>query len=626
MVLGLTIFMELVEIGEDNMYKHKLILMMCVIGIVFSKGTKVMASTNIQRIGGSDRYDTAIQICKNGWANGSKYAVLASGEDFPDAITATPLAKKYNAPILLNPKSNLDTRVEGELESLGVKQVFIIGGPAVISDGVKAALENIGISTTRIWGQDRYETSIKVAEQLDFKGEIFVANGESFADALSIAPIAAQKSAPVILTPPDTLPEYVNKYIENNKITKTYIIGENDVVSDNVANRFPNSERIWGSNRYDTNIAVLNKFKSNLDFSSIYLANGENFPDALSGSALATQNSSCVLLLNDSIGQSTKSFAFNELSSIKNMDVLGGNDVVSDNLVNKIVYPDNNSVLNLPKDAITVRQGDWIYFSSDSKGGAPLSKCKADGTSFMHLSEKYATNITIAGDWIYFTSTSSYLYRIKTDGTDETQLSNEHYRWFKVVDNKIYCSSPDSFTTMDMDGSNKLNVPVDGMIIDPDIAYNYFYYIEQSSAAPYMQKIYRMKTDGSDKVQISSEELYNIGRLKVYNNLVYFTVNTDNPFIQHLKKMNLNGTENTSIVDCFYNSFDISEDWIYYFTPDNHWLSKIKIDGSKNSQIADSGYYLSAIRDGWIYYFTVNGEATIQHKIRIDGTDDTILQ
>ncbi|WP_431602444.1 cell wall-binding repeat-containing protein [Clostridium ljungdahlii] len=125
------------------------------------------------------------EVSKNGWANGSEYAVLANGQNFPDALSAAPLAKKYNAPILLNPDSDLDSRVENELQRLGVKQIFIIGGPSVISDTIKNKLEELNIKTTRLWGQNRYETSIKIAEQLDFNGQVVVVSGENFPDALA---------------------------------------------------------------------------------------------------------------------------------------------------------------------------------------------------------------------------------------------------------------------------------------------------------------------------------------------------------------------------------------------------------------------------------------------------------
>ncbi|MFL0194582.1 cell wall-binding repeat-containing protein [Clostridium sp. WILCCON 0269] len=618
------------------MIKNKLMLMLCAIGMTFSMSTKVLASNNIQRIWGSDRYATAIEVSKSGWANGSEYAVLANGENFPDALSAAPLAKKYNAPILLNPGSTLDSRVEDELKRLGVKQVFIIGGSAVVPDSVKNRLEALNIKTTRLWGQDRYETSIKIAEQLDFNGEVSVANGENFPDALSISPIAAQKSMPVILTPSNTLPDVVAKYIKSNKITKSYIIGEDDVVSDKILNSFPNSERIWGSSKYDTNIAVLRRFQNELNFDKIYMANGENFPDALSGSALAAKNSTCVLLVSDYIGLPTEKFSFDKLPSVKDTEILGGTAVVPDSLVNKVVYPDENEVTNLRLSGSEVRQGDWIYYSTGDYDNASLFKYKTDGTSTVKLCDKGAYNITVIGDWIYYnaiapelkTSTTNQiaarLYKIKTDGTSDTELSDEPCVWFKIVDNKIYSSSDNSFTTMDLDGGNKINVPVNSMIASPNIIDNYFYYIEQPSEGA--SKIYKMKNDGTDKVQISSEESYNLYDLKIYNDRLYFTSSNDG-HVFHLENMKLDGTEKTSLVDINGGgSFDIYDDWIYYAGLYESNLYKIKIDGSSNTKLLDTpAAAVTSVSNGWIYYYYHTGDDELcfgYKKVRIDGTDN----
>ena len=59
-----------------------------------------------------------------------------------------------------------------------------------------------------------------------------------------------------------------------------------------------NPERLGGSDRYDTNKKVLDRFKSELDLSTIYIASGFTFPDALSSSALAGKNNNFVLLSN----------------------------------------------------------------------------------------------------------------------------------------------------------------------------------------------------------------------------------------------------------------------------------------------------------------------------------------
>lgn len=60
--------------------------------------------------------------------NTSDYAILVNGENFPDALSASVLAKKYNAPILLTGSSSLDDTASNQLTRLKVKKVFIVGG------------------------------------------------------------------------------------------------------------------------------------------------------------------------------------------------------------------------------------------------------------------------------------------------------------------------------------------------------------------------------------------------------------------------------------------------------------------------------------------------------------------
>jgi putative cell wall-binding protein len=152
--------------------------------------THVDAASLSKRLAGSNRYETGAKIVQEGWTN-SDYAVIASGEGFADALCAAPLAKKYNAPILLTGKDNLDLNTEYELKSLNVKNVFIVGGSGVVSDNIKNELNSMGIATTRIYGQNRFETSLQVAKSLGDASGVVVTNGFGFADALSIAPVAA---------------------------------------------------------------------------------------------------------------------------------------------------------------------------------------------------------------------------------------------------------------------------------------------------------------------------------------------------------------------------------------------------------------------------------------------------
>jgi len=328
-------------LGIRKMYKRflSIFLAACIAFIYLPfKNTALAAS---ERLYGADRYRTAIEISKKGWSS-SYYAVLARGDDFPDALCAGPLAKKYNAPILLTEPDMLNANVLTELKRLGVSYVFIIGGAGAVSGTVENAIKNAGISTIeRIYGSDRYATSVKIAEKMGWPGKIALATGEDYPDALSVSGVAAQKGMPILLTQKNSLPSGVYQYIKDKSITETFIAGGAGVISDWVKANVPGPIRLSGDDRYQTNVAIMEHFASELDFSSIYVAVGEGprgdeFADALTGAVLASKTSSPLILTGSTFPLTTANYIKLKLSPVSNVTVLGGEGAVPWAVVNSI--------------------------------------------------------------------------------------------------------------------------------------------------------------------------------------------------------------------------------------------------------------------------------------------------
>lgn len=305
----------------------------CFLSIIFLYTFKVCAASEIERFGGKDRYETSIRISQGEWQY-SDYVILVSGKNFPDALSATPLSKKYNAPILLTEGEGISSNLMGEIERLNAKNAFIIGGTGAVSENVERQLTQNGIICTRISGKDRYETSAKVAKSIGTSNGVFIASGENFPDAVSVGAIAAIKEMPILLTSKDKLPDEVKKVIGTNG--KYYIIGGEGSVSNNAVSEIGYYKRIGGRNRYETNVAVINEFKSDIDFTNTYLANGTGFPDALSGSAAAAKTRSPIVLVSDSF-DAKNSIVKSNINSISTICVLGGTSVISDILVHRIM-------------------------------------------------------------------------------------------------------------------------------------------------------------------------------------------------------------------------------------------------------------------------------------------------
>lgn len=350
----------------------KILLMLLISVLVIYNMTPLSYGSNLtQRLAGDDRYSTAIEISRHGWQQAAENVVLATGEDFPDALCAAPLARQLNAPILLTGKSSLDPRVESEIKRLGAKNIFIIGGQGVISKTIEEKLASQGLTVKRLYGNDRYETSLAVAKYSGavFSKEIVIATGDDFPDALSIAAIAAKKAMPIILTYKSALPEKVKEYINEQGITKAYIIGGTGVISESIKDSLPAPYRISGKDRYATNLAVIREFAGDLDFTYTYLATGNYYPDALAGSALAPGTSSPIILVDSTSQQDVKELLQDKYTGIREVKVLGGEGVVQPQVVEYVVP----KVMPLAISDITASVPQGKSFSLPTKVTASMS-------------------------------------------------------------------------------------------------------------------------------------------------------------------------------------------------------------------------------------------------------------
>ncbi|MBP2032224.1 putative cell wall-binding protein [Clostridium algifaecis] len=329
------------------MIRRNKIFSKLVLGIFLAASLSVSVPQSVfaasSRLGGTDRYDTSTKVSQNGWTT-SDYVVLASGQGYADALCAAPVAKKFNAPILLTPSGTLSGQIKSEIARLKATHVIIIGGNASVSDAIEKQLSGMSLDVQRFGGKDRYETSAIVASKLLASAkEIVVASGQGYADALSIAPVAAIKGMPILLTSKDAVPDSVKSYIASNKanIGKTYVIGGTGAISDNVSSSLPISFRINGKDRFDTNVSIMAYFASNLKFDNLYIVRGvgpkgNEFADALSAAALAAKNSSAVMLTYGDISKADSDFVKINIKSSSNIVAVGGTAAVPDSVMSTI--------------------------------------------------------------------------------------------------------------------------------------------------------------------------------------------------------------------------------------------------------------------------------------------------
>ncbi|MDI0265871.1 N-acetylmuramoyl-L-alanine amidase [Clostridioides difficile] len=265
-------------------------------------------SAPITELTGSDRYETAVKISKEGWKNGSDKVIIISGDVSIDGIISTPLATTYNAPILLVEKNNVPDSVKSELKRLNPKDVIIIGDENSISktsaNQIKTA---VNASQTRLSGSNRYETSLLIAKEIDKNHDVdkvYITNatgGE--VDALTIAAKAGQDEQPIILTDKDSITNNTYKWLESEDLQSAYFIGGPQMISTNVINKINDitkdsvtNNRVYGADRHETNANVIKKFYTEDELEAVLVAKSDVLVDALAAGPLAANLKSPILI------------------------------------------------------------------------------------------------------------------------------------------------------------------------------------------------------------------------------------------------------------------------------------------------------------------------------------------
>jgi len=336
-----------------------------------------------KRLSGISRTLTAVEVSKEGWPNGASTVVLTRGDNFPDALSGSTLAAAFDSPILLTDSKAISPETETEIARLHPTTVYILGGPGAVSNIIETSLA-AKYKVTRLAGNSRYDTAAKIALYLKDAGKLtstkaVIAYAQNFPDALAISSWAAHNGVPILLSETNSIPDATSKALSYLGITDTIIAGGPGVISPTVESLLPHAIRYGGANRYETSVKISEGLS--LDTNSIFVATGENFPDALAGSALAARTGSAIVLVGKTLDTSITGFLTNHLGTVKNIFVLGGTGVVPTNTVNAVTQRLGGTSGLLKISYINVGQGDSILIQTPSGVNALIDGGKTDQTS-----------------------------------------------------------------------------------------------------------------------------------------------------------------------------------------------------------------------------------------------------
>ena len=307
-----------------------------------------------KRFTGTDRYATANAVANHAAGTAQGKFVLVNGNSYADGLSASALAGALSGALLLTNQATTPTSVLTTMNAMSSavasanKYVFIVGGTSQVSAAQSTALSAGGWTVTRVSGDNRYETADAVAALVKTQNggasgslggykTAFLANGNSFADALSVSSMAYEKKLPIFLTDGTTLSAGTKAQMKLSGIQKVFVLGGTAAVSTAVAtaadavSTVAVVQRLSGADRYETSKAVADALGL-LDATrkvKAVLVDGNNFPDGLAASQYAASIDASILLTNGStLPTATSSWLTSRQSTLTTIATIGGTTAV----------------------------------------------------------------------------------------------------------------------------------------------------------------------------------------------------------------------------------------------------------------------------------------------------------
>ena len=303
---------------------------------------------SVTRIYGDDRYATSLaigdkmktRICETDGTEALESVIITTGKNFPDALAGGFLSLVKSAPILLIGQSEaarakVTDFVNKNLSTEGT--IYVLGSEDAVSEEWLAAMKDHTIK--RLEGANRYETNIAILKESEVEagGEILVATGKNYADALS----ASAVPMPILLVSDELKEDCQIPYLETLKGSTFHIIGAEAAVPASIEEAlkaYGEVDRVAGEDRYATSAAIAKRFFE--EPTNVALAYGLNFPDGLCGGPLAYRNNAPLLLVNNPDSARKAAAEFVKGTAIKSGMVFGSASIISNETVAAVMRGD----------------------------------------------------------------------------------------------------------------------------------------------------------------------------------------------------------------------------------------------------------------------------------------------
>lgn len=305
--------------------------------------------------------------------------IVATGDGYWDALAAAGLAGTLKAPILITPTNSLASQTREELQRLKPKQIYVMGGPAALSESVVTELKGFGATVERAYGPTAPDTAVEIYRKgSGWSDTAIVATVNGYWDALSVAPYAYAKKCPIFLTQSDgALGQSAVDAIRAN-FSKVHIVGGTAAVSSAVENQLSglDVERFAGQNAIGTSAAITRLCYASGMEGPLCVATSDGYWDALTGAPFAGSKQGVIALVSPEGDTSAADTYASCMGSNANRlgYVFGGPAAVKDDLYSYLNSYDTRSYTYTAYKPILeqAKRGEGIFAAMNADAGASL--------------------------------------------------------------------------------------------------------------------------------------------------------------------------------------------------------------------------------------------------------------
>ena len=243
-----------------------------------------------RRIGASDDVvAAAVSLSAAAWdADEATIVVLGRKDVFADALAGAALAA-MDGPVLYTATGALPAATKAEIQRVlpapggcgGVGEVVLLGGTSAISTAVEDEIDALGFCVTRIAGNSRVETAVKIAERIgEDRGApstVLLSRSDTWPDSATGSAYAARTGSPILVTSSSALDAPVNAFLNTTKPASIVLLGGTAALSAAVemaAGAHGSVRRVAGTSRAGTAVAIAEQLWAPLSPTGVTLVNG----------------------------------------------------------------------------------------------------------------------------------------------------------------------------------------------------------------------------------------------------------------------------------------------------------------------------------------------------------------